>query len=454
MKRRTIDVSKTLLSVTLFACGCLAAPPLQAAQAERRPLEFPDLAAMRSVSDPQVSPEGDWVAYVVRTADLDQDRIVGDIWMVSWDGTRTLQLTYTDESESTPRFSPDGRYLAFLASRGEGDKVKSQVWILERAGGEARQLTKFPGGVSDYAWSPDGKRLAVIASDPDPDEIAEGEAETTASGKKKARTPKPIVIDRYQFKADRVGYLRHVRDHLYLFDVSTEKSDLLTPGDFDEALPSWSPDGSLIAFSSKREGDPDSKRELGHLPHRRSRRRHPAAAHPVYRRRRRYELGKSRRVQSRWPARRVPPGLLTEIHVLRDAAARRHSRGRGRAPSRHAIARPRDLESRLVSGRQEHLLPSRGRPEPGGCERSRGRRTGRPLRPGAGSGERLQHRRRRSHRRGRNDPEGACRGHGARGKRAPATLGAESRPHVADRARRRRRDSSSRVETGRKSTAC
>jgi dipeptidyl aminopeptidase/acylaminoacyl peptidase len=238
-------------------CLVLAAMAIAASvSGEKRRLDFADLLSLRDVSDAQLSPDGEWIAYVVRTPNLEKDRRFGDIWMVSWDGTRTLQLTHSaDAGESQPRFSPDGKYLSFLASRGSGDdesKEKSQVWVLDRNGGEARKLTDFPGGVSDYAWSPDGGKLAVIASDPDPEEI---EKEKDKSGKEK--TPKPIVIDRYQFKQDGEGYLRRFRDHLYLFDVATAKSEVLTPGDFDEAHPSWSPDSSLIAFSSKRGGDPD-----------------------------------------------------------------------------------------------------------------------------------------------------------------------------------------------------
>lgn len=236
-------------SALAAACAVALSSSEPAAAQPKRHFDFDDLAAIRQVGDAQLSPEGEWVAYVVRTTDVEEDAIQGDLWMTRWDGSRTLQLTFTDTSESRPRFSPDGRYLAFLTARddeADGQDGKSQVWLMERAGGEARELTSFPGGVSDYVWSPDGSKLAVIASDPDPEDEADED-----------ETPAPIVIDRYQFKADRVGYLRHFRDHLYLFDVASESSEQLTSGDYDDALPSFSPDGKLIAFSSKRTGDPD-----------------------------------------------------------------------------------------------------------------------------------------------------------------------------------------------------
>ena len=235
-----------------FLVSLLLLPTGLAAEDERRLFEFADLARIQDVSDPRLSPEGDWVAYVVSAADVSQDKHQSDIWMVSWDGERRLQLTHTEASESQPRFSPDGRYLAFLSSRKSGaeEDEKSQIWLLDRAGGEARKLSDFPGGVAEYAWSPDGKRLAVIATDADPNEVEEA-----ATGADK--TPPPIVLDRYQFKGDGIGYLRRIRDHLYLLDVASGAAELLTPGDFDEGLPSWSPDGKLIAFFSKRDGDPD-----------------------------------------------------------------------------------------------------------------------------------------------------------------------------------------------------
>ena len=204
----------------------------------KRPLRSSDVLALRTVSDPQVSPEGTWVAYTVSSVDSVKDKSDSDIWMTSWDGTQSLRLTSTPEGESSPRWSPDGRYLAFISSR--QDAKDGQIWLLDRRGGEAQQLTKVKGGISGFAWSPDSRRLAVLL-DVQTDSVARKDSA-------EHKTPKPIVIDRYNFKQDIVGFLGTTRAHLGLFDIATKQLDTLTRGLTDDDLPSWSPDGQQIAF--------------------------------------------------------------------------------------------------------------------------------------------------------------------------------------------------------------
>jgi len=227
------------LWATLVTQGAMGQGPGQ------RKLELDDLYRLREVGDPQISPDGTWVAYTVSLPDSSEDQANSDIWMTSWDGARSVRLTSRKSSEHTPRWSPDERYLTFLSDRDDAREV-DQVWLLDRSGGEAERITDLPGGVSDYAWSPDGKRLALIVRDPDPDSAASSPDTTHKT------TPRPIVLDRYQFKEDEIGYLDSRRDHLYLFEVAGRKAEILTPGEYNELWPSWSPDSRSIAFVSKR----------------------------------------------------------------------------------------------------------------------------------------------------------------------------------------------------------
>ena len=220
----------------------LLVPTLGLAQAPAKRRIVPgDLYRIKNVSGAQLSPDGQWVAYTVSTADSAKDKRGSDLYMVSWDGARTVRLTSTPEIESNPRWSPDNRYLAFLSARGDVEKG-AQLWLLDRQGGEAEKVTDIKSGIDEYAWSPDGRRLAFVIQDPDPD--------STKTTEKRA--PKPIEIDRWDFKRDYVGYLGRRRNHLYLFDLASRKLEQITTGDADDGGPGWSPDGQTLVFVSKR----------------------------------------------------------------------------------------------------------------------------------------------------------------------------------------------------------
>ena len=204
---------------------------------ERKPVTFEDLLGLAGVDSPMISPDGDSVVYVVTSWEEDDDgkmQSVGHLWRVSTDGSAPAQLTSSPKGESAPAWSPDGKWMSFLSARGGGndDEPKPQIWLLNATGGEAVQLTESAEGVASYAWSPDGSAVAFTTRD------------ALSPEEEKAR-------DRRDDQAVFEGDDRMV--HLWTVDVSEGTTQRRTEGKaFDvQGSPSWSSDGTRIAFAAK-----------------------------------------------------------------------------------------------------------------------------------------------------------------------------------------------------------
>jgi acylaminoacyl-peptidase len=224
-------------------------------------------------ADPRLSVDGRTVAFSVAASAAGKDGYRTSIWSAPVDGSAPArQLTRGPKADRDPRFSPDGRILAFLSDRrlrveDEPDRPKEprdrrdavQVHLLPLDGGEARRLTDLPRGVDEFAWSPDGTRLVVLSSS-----LA---TTVEADEKRRGRLPKPKpgetplsdyrYIDRLDYQYNGAGFIDEVQPHLWLVDAATGEARLLLAGPSAEASPAWSPDGRRIAFCANRHASPD-----------------------------------------------------------------------------------------------------------------------------------------------------------------------------------------------------
>lgn len=193
-------------------------------QNQKRVMTVDDLFKLKLPSNPQISPDGKHIAFVVRVADFQENQYNSDLWLVSTETGMPLQLTYHNKADRSPRWRPEGKLLAFLSNREE----KNQIWLINTSGGEAYKLTDAKAGVNSFDWSPDGKKIAYLSPEP----LSEEEE------KKKKEKDDAILVDKN---------IKMI--NLWVIDVESKKFHQLTKGDFSVGSFDWSPDGKHIVFT-------------------------------------------------------------------------------------------------------------------------------------------------------------------------------------------------------------
>ncbi|MGH9601135.1 MAG: hypothetical protein ACRD24_01990, partial [Terriglobales bacterium] len=230
------------LLVLVLLAGAVAA-------AQTRKLESADLLKMKSVGSVAISPDGTRIAYTVVLNDVPR-RPVEELWVVSVSDGKSVRIAAGSQDAGAPEWSPDGRWIAYLASVGE----KTSLYIARPDGAGERTFAEVVSTNSPLtyagvpiAWSPDGNRIAFVSATPGPETAA-------ASGD-------PIVITRYLYKPDyaegNTRFNDNRRRHIFIADVATGTVKQATSGNFEEHSIDWSPDGAEIVFISNREPNPD-----------------------------------------------------------------------------------------------------------------------------------------------------------------------------------------------------
>jgi dipeptidyl aminopeptidase/acylaminoacyl peptidase len=213
-----------------------------------------DLYHFQLITDCQISPDGQHVVFCVQRVDKEEKEKYSNLWIVPTEEEEPRQFTYGDQVDSQPKWSPDGREIAFVSNR--GDEAQPQIHIIPFHGGEARPLTDLKGEFGPFEWSPDGKQFVCQFRKKDQEAI-----EREKDEKKKKLGIVSRHITRVFYKLDGSGFLPQERWHIWTIDTQTGEGKQLTDSDvFDELEPNWSPDGTgpaRIVFCSNHADDPD-----------------------------------------------------------------------------------------------------------------------------------------------------------------------------------------------------
>jgi dipeptidyl aminopeptidase/acylaminoacyl peptidase len=203
-----------------------------------------DLAHLRTPSAPTLTPDGRLVAVAVGRIDLEANEYRAELWIMPTDGSAPPRRFTSGRRDVRPRFSPDGRWLAFLRA---GEDDKPQLHVMATDGGEPRGVCEHPLGVEGFAWSPDSTRIAYVARVPQ-----EGRYGTDKEVPPEKEPPRRITTFRYRL--DNLGFTFDRRPQVFVVDALAEGAEpvQVTRGDYDHGDPAWSPDGARIAFVSAR----------------------------------------------------------------------------------------------------------------------------------------------------------------------------------------------------------